>query len=184
MVTSAGPSNVSELPTSAGQYSAFTDILILGDLNLNSISADRQQAIVEWVRSGGALVVTGGDANMSSGKISEALPVSYIGDSWGIVTPRVDVQSWYRAGVTWSDCPGWSGFKRSRIREQASSVVLATSVVGADSSSSYPLVVTCRLGSGRIVVFTSDLTSRWGRAVLQQWGSAGKFYASLVDAAR
>lgn len=183
-VTSAQAARVSELPQSAGGYAAFTDVLILGDLRFSSIGDAQQQAVADWVRGGGSLVVTGGDADMSSGKIADVLPVDFTGDSWGQISAQVNAPPWFRSVVNWSGCPGWSGFKKSRLQGDTSSTVVALSAVSANGSSSYPLVVSSRLGAGRIVVFTSDLTPKWGTSVVARWSSAGAFYASLVDAAR
>ncbi|MEE8171000.1 MAG: hypothetical protein V3T70_10670, partial [Phycisphaerae bacterium] len=60
---------------------AFADALVMDDLDYSRLEADQQQAIVDWVRAGGRLLLSAARnwQSLRDGPLSEALPVKLTG---------------------------------------------------------------------------------------------------------
>jgi hypothetical protein len=83
----AGYLTADRLPPVAMGYQAL-DVLMLNNPDFSAISSDQQQAIVDWVKSGGQLVAWAGDAPLPAGNnpLADALPAVF-GDAHATVLP-------------------------------------------------------------------------------------------------
>lgn len=150
-----------------------TAVLLWDDLSPDALTPQQQTAIADWVRFGGQLIVNGAEA-------SEAIAKTSLGDLLPL-TPSGNIELDPDAGAellqNWAVATDTSTEKQiALLREQSARVAVdgplsSDAVAVADSGS---LVVTRRVGRGRVVQTRFDVTSDW----LINWQS----YDSFVNA--
>ena len=134
-----------ELPTSAIGYDAL-DVLVLNAPDFTNLSTEQQQAIVEWVRVGGNLLVWPGDTPIpSSGPLLDALPCR-IGDTAVIELSAEDLKA---AGLS----PRFGKLPARELSPAPGAVPLQ--LLGTDRVTAYQ----GRVGLGRVLVSPVDLAS-------------------------
>ena len=130
----------SELPDSAFAYK-WADAVILADLSLDTLTDPQWQALTQWVKDGGALIVSGGsDLNRFKAKQVDALlPIAPAGIRQ--LTALTALQDRYEEPVKVTSVPVVSG----SLRADASPVCTQGDI---------PLLSYRRLGNG-VVIFTA-----------------------------
>ena len=150
-----------------------TAVLLWDDLSPDALTPRQQTAIDDWVRFGGQLIVNGAEA-------SEAIAKTSLGDLLPL-TPSGNVELDPDAGAellrNWAVATDTSTDKQiALLREQSARVAvdgpLSSDAVAVAGSGS--LVLTRRVGRGRVVQTRFDVTSDW----LINWQS----YDSFVNA--
>jgi len=181
-------------PTTAAELSAY-DVIVLSDIGANSFqlppetwlegksSPDRLQVLADWVRSGGALMMAGGylsfqgfqaRANFARSAIADVLPVTM-----SDYDDRVEASAGAAvAGSTNelgalidSSAPVLLGYNRVFATESAT--VHAT--VGDDV-----LIATATPGSGRSLVWTSDIGPHWCPKEFVEWSGFAPLMAGMI----
>ncbi len=150
-----------------------TAVLLWDDLSPDALTPPQQTAIADWVRFGGQLIVNGAEA-------SEAIAKTSLGDLLPMI-PTGNIELDPDAGAellqNWAVATDSSTEKQvALLREQSARVAVdgplsGDAVAVADCGS---LVLTRRVGRGRVVQTRFDVTSDW----LINWQS----YDSFVNA--
>jgi uncharacterized membrane protein len=166
-----------KFPRDVEGLSAY-DVVILSDIGYNSFvlpnetwlegkrSGNPLRALVEWTRGGGGLMMAGGylsfqgfqaRANFARSPLAEVLPVTMIESDDRVEAPegaavRV-ADAGHQVGAAWpAGAPDLLGYNYVTAKDDAT--VVAT--VGDDV-----LVATAEVGSGRSLVWTSDIGPHW-----------------------
>ena len=203
-LTSAGhevtylPNHVAadQFPRTVEQLSAY-DVVVLSDIGANTLllhpstflrgqpRPNALDAITEWVRGGGALLMVGGylsfqgieaKANYRNTRLAEILPVLMeVGDDreetpQGVSPTVVDPSHPMLDGLegTWPEVLGYQ-----RLEATSGSQVLVT--VG-----DHPLVVVGTAGVGRTMAFASDMGPHWIPVEFLQWDGYAQFWQQAV----
>jgi uncharacterized membrane protein len=174
------------------------DVVVLSDIGANSlllapetfeqsaIRPNRLQAIEQYVRAGGGLLMIGGYLSFAGidGKaryhgtpIEDALPVTISATDDRVEAPQGVVPAVTAPGhpVTEGlpeDWPALLGYNRVTARRAATVAVTC----GAD-----PLVACGSYGAGRSAVFTSDCAPHWGPPAFLDWPGYPALWANLVS---
>lgn len=190
LVTSTFPATVEALR----EY----DVVIISDCGRNNLTMypnmftvpmgpDRLQAIADYVRQGGALVMAGGwlsfqgyqaKASYHGTPVEDVLPVEIspfddrVETTQGAPVRVLDADHPVLAGLP-SEWPEFLGYQRLVPKPGAD--VLA--VVGSDARD--PLVAVWRVGEGRAMAFTSDLAPHWGTDFVK-WDHYGAFWSKAL----
>jgi uncharacterized membrane protein len=190
LVTSTFPSTVEELR----KY----DVVIISDCGRNNLTMypnmfvvpmgpDRVEAIADYVRQGGALIMAGGwlsfqgyqaKASYHGSAIEAVLPVEIsafddrVETTQGAPVRVLKGDHAVLAGIP-AAWPQFLGYQRVVAKEGAE--VLA--VVG--DSGSDPLVAVWSVGQGRAMAFTSDLAPHWGTDFVK-WDHYGAFWSKAI----
>ena len=132
------------LPSAAVGYDSL-DLLVLDRPNFSALTADQQQAMAEWVRGGGRLLLwPGTDPIPPNGPLIDLLPARF----GQVTTLKVDEKTVAAAGLP------------ARFGE-----IPAREMTAAPAADKIPLfggaaeVVTCRVGYGKIAVLPFDASS-------------------------
>ena len=134
-----------ELPTSAIGYDCL-DVLVLNAPDFTAVLPEQQQAILEWVRTGGNLLLWPGDTPVpESGPLLDALPCR-IGNTTVIEMSPDELKA---AGL--SPRFGQLPARVLQPREDSTQVVL----LGSERVTAYER----RLGLGRVLVCPTDLSA-------------------------
>lgn len=137
----------------------------------------RKEALAEWVRRGGRLLVCAGrnvDLLAGSPELAEMLPVNLNGSS------EVDVQrvAWKNGGAAGDEPIGKVSLARMTPRADRDAAVLAAARSGA-SAPELPLVVRGSYGLGRVTVVAMDIDEQ----PVVGWKSYGLFVPELAQRA-
>ena len=173
------------------------DVIVLSDIGANSFqlppetwlegksSPDRLGLLAQWVHDGGALMMAGGylsfqgfqaRANFARSAIAPALPVTMsdyddrIEASAGAVVSGVGQSD--LAGLVGSGAPVLLGY--NRVEAKSDATVHAT--VGDDV-----LIATGNYGSGRSLVWTSDIGPHWCPTPFVQWSGFQPLMAGMIQ---
>jgi len=144
-----------ELPTAAIGYDCL-DVLVLNAPDFTTLSIEQQQAIAEWVRGGGNLLLWPGDSPVpEAGPLLDALPCR-IGNS-GVI--ELSAEELKAAGLP----PRFSRLPSRLLSpgEDAESVKL----LGSDRITGYQR----RLGLGRVLMCPIDLASLQFTPASKSW---------------
>lgn len=184
-----------KFPSSAAELAHY-DVVVLSDIGANSFqlppetwlegkaSADRLGALAQWVHDGGALMMAGGylsfqgfqaRANFARSRIAPALPVTMhhyddrIEASEGAAVRGTagKLSSLVAAGA-----PALLGYNRVEAKPDA--IVHAT--VGEDV-----LIATGTYGSGRSLVWTSDIGPHWCPQTFVEWSGFQPLMAGMIQ---
>ena len=155
-----------ELPDSPYAYK-WVDAVILADLSLDTITDARWDALIKWVKNGGALIVSGGsDINRFRAKqLQELLPVSPEGvKQVGALSALAD---------------------RYQVPVRVTSVPLVTGALRADSATlcaqgDVQLLSSRRLGNGVVIFCAFDLLHPEIRA----WPGQPAMWEEIMQAAQ
>lgn len=191
------PSHVAAnaFPDSVAGLGAF-DAVILSDIGANTLllpdrtfarsepSGNRLQALGEWVRGGGGLLMVGGYLTFQGieGKaayhgtaVDEVLPVALAATDdrqehpEGVVPETIEPTHPVAAGLTgWPALLGWN-----RAQPRADAQVVAR--IGGD-----PLIALRRVGRGRSAVFASDCGPHWGPPPFLAWAGYAPLWRNLA----
>lgn len=181
-------------PRTVDALSAY-DVVILSDVGANSFVLPQETwlagqrvdnplvALADWTRGGGGLMMAGGylsfqgfqaRANFARSPIADVLPVGMhdfddrAETPQGAATAVVDTD--HPVGQAWTGgAPQLLGYNVVTPREDAT--VVAT--VGSD-----PLIATREVGSGRSLVWTSDIGPHWCPETFLEWDG----FAPIVGA--
>jgi hypothetical protein len=137
----------SRLPGAAIGYDAL-DLLILNQPDLNRMQADQQEAIVQWVRAGGRLVIWPGAEPVAGGAILEILPAR-IGQNQSF---QVDAKAIEDAGLS-------ARFAKLKGRELSPLPGAAAVPMFAGSGlKSIPAAFRWRAGFGQVLLLPVDVS--------------------------
>lgn len=177
-----------------GQY----DVIILSDIGANSIQLapgvfehftpgmDRLQALADWTRNGGGLVMIGGYLSFSGFQARAAfrntalagvLPVEMLAedDRWELpagMCANVEKAGHPVLGSASGQWPSLLGYNRTVLKEGAELVA----TLNGD-----PLIALSEQGSGRSAVFTSDCSPHWApKAFCEDWSGYQEIFSGIV----
>ncbi|MBN1187110.1 MAG: hypothetical protein JXB49_32830 [Bacteroidales bacterium] len=187
---------LSMFPQTMEQLSKF-DVIIISDCGRNTLTnypdmykvpmgPDRIALIADYVRQGGALIMTGGyvdfqgfqgKGNYHGSAIEEVLPVNIMATD-----DRVEPPQGVEVKILKSDHPILEGIPKEwplfigyqKVFPKKGSEVLAT--IGEDD----PMIVLGETGKGRAMAFTTDLTPHWGTA-FAKWEYYSKFWYQVIN---
>lgn len=183
-------------PRTVAELSAF-DVVVLSDIGANTLllppgtflrgqsQPNALDAITEWVRGGGALLMVGGylsfqgieaKANYRNTRLAEILPVVMeVGDDreetpQGVHPVAAESAHPVTAALhgTWPEVLGFQ-----RLQAASGSQVLVT--VG-----DHPLVVVGAAGRGRTMAFASDMGPHWIPAEFLAWDGYDRFWRQAI----
>jgi hypothetical protein len=139
------------------------DVIVLGDLPVNGITVRQEQALIDWVRAGGLLIVSPGvvDPHYEDTLIEKHLPVTILGARLVNSLPGLEK----RYGKI-----DFSGDRTALVE-----VAVRDGTVRI-SSGDFPLVVTRELGLGRITFVAFDIRDQRIKA----WPHLQSVYADLM----
>ena len=187
------PQDFPKTVTECEQY----DVIVLSDIGANSLqlppetwlhgqaSPSRLDALNEWVHAGGGLMMAGGylsfqgfqaRANFARSPLAKSLPVTMsdfddrVECSAGEKARAVGTTHNLSALVT-SETPNLLGYNRVFAKEGAE--VVAT--VGEDV-----LIATGSYGSGRTLVWTSDIGPHWCPQEFLDWSGFAPLMAGMI----
>ena len=172
------------------------DVVVISDVGANSFlltpktfvrserTPDKLQALAEWVRGGGGLLMVGGymsftgiDAKARFGQsaLADVLPVKMLDTDDRVERPdgveaTTDGHHASIDGLATS-WPPLLGYNRVVAREGATTVATC----GDD-----PLLVVGSAGAGRTAAFTSDLAPHWAPPEFLAWDGYGRLWHQLV----
>ncbi len=181
-------------PRTVAELSSY-DVVILSDIGANSFLLPPQTwlegrpsdnplvSLVEWIKSGGGLMMAGGylsfqgfqaRANFARSPIAEVLPVTMLDCDDRVEAPQgaavVLSEPDHPVGRAWqSGAPQLLGYNLVQPRDEAEVVAR----VGGDV-----LIATMEIGRGRSLVWTSDIGPHWCPAPFLAWGG----FPALVGA--
>lgn len=187
------PSTIEDL----GAY----DVVVVSDIGANSFllapdtwltgksRPNRLALLAEWVRGGGGLMMAGGylsfqgfqaRANFARSPLAEVLPVLISDYDDRVEAPEgarpALVRPDHPIGATWrGTAPSILGYNRVVAKPEAT--IVAT--VGEDV-----LIAAAEVGSGRSVVWTTDIGPHWCPAELSRWEGFDPVMAALIRWAR
>ena len=173
------------------------DVIILSDIGANSFllpqgtwlhgrpSTNRLRNLCDWVRGGGALMMAGGylsfqgfqaRANFARSPLADILPVTMSDYDDRVEVPEGVVPILgapeHAIGRAWTqNAPALLGYNRVVAKPEAQ--VVAT--VNGDV-----LIATAEYGSGRSLVWTSDIGPHWCPNEFIQWPGFDELMASMV----
>ncbi len=174
------------------------DVLILSDIGANSLllhpdtflrgkpTANRLKLIRDWTYDGGSLVMCGGYysfAGINAGAfyhrtpVEEALPVSIspyddrVETPEGVTAEVLEPEHPILAGVS-GEWPVLLGY--NRVHPSPGATVLVR--VGDD-----PLLAVGGHGSGRTLVWTSDIAPHWCPERFTEWEGYGRIWAQAAE---
>jgi len=159
------------------------DLLILGDIPATWFDTDRVNAIQDFVKEGGGLVMIAGHnhapASFSTTTLAEVLPVEFL-PTKHTIDPEARPQAWQpvlttageRADMmmladtaednvkTWKALPGWYWhYPVTKLRPGATALLVHPTAKAADQP--MPLVATHYYGKGQVVFMGVEETWRW-----------------------
>lgn len=186
-----------DFPDTADALLSNWDVVVIGDVGSDSFllhpgmydsgsaQANRLNAVADFVRSGGGLLMIGGYLSFTGYRgmarygrtaLASALPVSMLdhddrvecpeGIHPGVAAPDHPILS----GVT-GDWPALLGYNQVRANQDGR--VLAS--VGDD-----PLLVVGHFGQGRSAAFASDCAPHWATPEFLAWKHYGTVFSQLV----
>jgi uncharacterized membrane protein len=185
-----------DFPATAEELSQY-DVVVLSDIGANSFqlppetwlegkaSPDRLGALAQWVEHGGALMMAGGylsfqgfqaRANFARSALAPVLPVTMadyddrIEVSAGAAVSAVSGTD--LAGLVPSGAPVLLGY--NRVEAKADATVHAK--VGDDV-----LIATGAYGSGRTLVWTSDIGPHWCPTPFVEWSGFQPLMAGMIQ---
>lgn len=187
------PTKFPRTPEALAQW----DVIVLSDIGYNSFqlppetwldgapSADALANLAEWTRAGGGLMMAGGylsfqgfqaRANFRTSPLADVLPVSMeVGDDRREIPAGahpVVVDAAHPLGALWAEePPALLGYNHVEPKEGAD--VVAT--VNGDV-----LVAAQEVGSGRSLVWTSDIGPHWCPDPFLQWEGFGPLMAGMI----
>mgnify|MGYP001206021479 CR=1 FL=1 len=183
-------------PASAGELDKF-DVVVLSDIGANSFqlppetwldgksSPDRLAVLADWVQNGGKLMMAGGylsfqgfqaRANFARSKIAQVLPVvlSDYDDreevSAGAVVSAVGKSD--LASLVGAEAPPLLGYNKVEAKPEAT----VHAKVDQDV-----LIATAEFGSGRSLVWTSDIGPHWCPSPFVNWSGFQKLMAGMIQ---
>ncbi|MCL3863305.1 glutamine amidotransferase [Actinotalea sp. K2] len=186
-----------DFPQDAGLLRNRHDVVVIGDVGSDSFllhpgvysarapQRDRLQSLVDFVRSGGGLVMIGGYLSFSGYRgmagygrtaLADVLPVIMgTGDDRverpaGVAAEPATPDHPVLAGVT-GPWPPLLGYNRVQAAEGSELIVTI-----ADE----PLLVLGTAGRGRTAAFTSDCAPHWATDEFLAWEHYGTLFANLV----
>jgi uncharacterized membrane protein len=184
-----------KFPTTAAELSKY-DVIVLSDIGANSFqlppetwlewkpSPDRLGTLAQWVKDGGALMMAGGymsfqgfqaRANFARSAIAGVLPVTMFDfDDRAEASSGAAVKgvSDSLGALISSDAPALLGYNRVEAKPDAT--VHAT--VGDDV-----LIATGTYGSGRSLVWTSDIGPHWCPGQFVAWSGFQPLMAGMIQ---
>lgn len=173
------------------------DVIILSDIGANSFllpqetwlqgrpSTNRLKNLSEWVRGGGALMMAGGylsfqgfqaRANFARSPLAEVLPVTMVDYDDRVEVPEGAVPTLdapdHPVGRAWQEeAPVLLGYNRVVAKPEAQVVASVNGDV---------LIATAEYGSGRSLVWTSDIGPHWCPTEFIGWSGFDGLMASMV----
>jgi uncharacterized membrane protein len=184
-----------QFPSSANELSAY-DVIVLSDIGANSFqlppetwlegkaSPDRLQTLAQWVKDGGALMMAGGylsfqgfqaRANFARSAVAEVLPVTMSDfDDRAEASSGAAVKgvSDSLGALISSDAPALLGYNRVEAKPDAT----LHATVGGDV-----LIATGEYGSGRSLVWTSDIGPHWCPTPFVKWSGFAPLMAGMIQ---
>lgn len=182
-------------PRSVAQLDAY-DVVIISDIGANSFlltpetwkqglpSENSLQALVEWTRRGGGLMMAGGylsfqginaTANFARSPLAEALPVDMLLCDDRVETPEgaaITVHTpTHPLAALLDGAPQLLGFNEVKLREGAELVA---------SVNSHPLLATQHFGEGRSLAWTSDIGPHWCPQPFLDWEGFSPLVAGMI----
>ncbi len=157
------------LDMTESQLNAFK-VVILGNFSAEELNDDRARSLLQFVTTGGSLIVLGGDRAWSAEglvrtALNEILPIARPGHADPIegnfpltLTPEgAGHEAFLTDDETWETLPAvMSVFPGSRIKAGASTLIEAETPHGKQ-----PVLVSQRYGAGKIVAVLTDSLWRW-----------------------
>lgn len=186
-----------DFPGSAEALGRY-DVIVLSDIGANSIQLapavferftpgeDRLQALADWTRAGGGLVMIGGYLSFSGFQaraafrntaIADVLPVGMLAedDRWELpsgLTAKVEAAGHPVLGSAGDQWPALLGYNRTTLRPGAE---LVASINGD------PLIALSEQGAGRSAVFTSDCSPHWAPvAFCEEWPGYRQVFDGII----
>ncbi|MFL4476347.1 glutamine amidotransferase [Paeniglutamicibacter sp. MACA_103] len=186
-----------DFPGSADALAAY-DVVILSDIGANSIQLapavferfepgeDRLQALADWTRAGGGLVMIGGYLSFSgihargafrNTAIADVLPVEMLAedDRWELPAGKsavVEVSGHPVLGAAGEEWPALLGYNRTVLKADAELVA----TLNGD-----PLIALSEQMKGRSAVFTSDCSPHWApTAFCEDWDGYREIFDGIV----
>ena len=144
------------------------DLLVLNRANVNRLDADAQQAIADWVRAGGTVLMWPGNDPIPAGPLADVLPC------------RVGRPATYPISTATRSALDLTGKFKAMQGSELTPAAGATPIQlwPADQGGGAAAVAyTRRVGFGRITVAPFDA----GRFEFNSTSSGKKFYAALTD---
>jgi uncharacterized membrane protein len=183
-------------PADMAALSAY-DVVILSDIGANSFllpqetwlrgrpSTNRLKNLCDWVRDGGALMMAGGylsfqgfqaRANFARSPLADVLPVTMFDYDDRVevpegVAPTLEAVD-HPIGHAWQpDAPALLGYNRVLAKPDAQVVASVNGDV---------LIATAEYGSGRSLVWTSDIGPHWCPTDFLDWPGFDGLMAAMV----
>jgi uncharacterized membrane protein len=163
-------------PHALGRYS----IVVLSDVEAWRLSSRHWEALDQYVRSGGGLLLVGGAYGLGAGGWDACPLVSMLpvvvepGCEWRPVRVAVTaVDHPLARAVPWAECPEFRGMNPVRAKDLGF-------VVLSDRVSGMPLLAVRQWGRGCVAAFSSDITAVWG-AEFNRWEHFPVFMKVLLD---
>jgi len=184
-----------DFPSSQEALSEY-EVIVLSDIGANSFqlppetwlegksSTNRLATLAKWVHNGGALMMAGGylsfqgfqaRANFARSRIAEVLPVTMSDFDDRVEVSEgapVRAEKGELAKLVNDGAPSLLGY--NRVFAKADATVHAS--VGEDV-----LIATGTYGSGRSLVWTSDIGPHWCPASFVEWSGFGKLMAGMIE---
>ena len=137
--------------------------VVLADANFSGASPAAREALVTWVECGGTLVVPGGPLApaVASGPFAPLLPAAVTGTA--VLSDLSPVGA-------------WAGPPLPASSTLAAQLALAPDAEVLCGSRAQPLIVSRRLGAGRVVMTSFDYTG----APVKYWGGQQAFWSKLL----
>jgi uncharacterized membrane protein len=183
-------------PFEAAALDAY-DVVVLSDIGTNSFllppetwlhgrpTADRLKVLAEWVRGGGALMMVGGylsfqgfqaRANFARSPIADVLPVTMSDYDDRVEVPAGAVPTLeakdHPIGRAWQPgAPVLLGYNRVRAKPDAEVVASVNGDI---------LIAAGEYGSGRSLVWTSDIGPHWCPDEFVAWPGFAGLMAAIV----
>lgn len=159
------------LPSSALKWTT-TAYLLWDEMPPETLTADQQQALVDWLHWGGQLIISGpGTLDTLKGSFIEPYLPAIGGDSWTLDQQALEPLNYWRVGSVGRDLKvvqPWTGVKLQLHPEAERSERFHLGVE--------PLVADRRVGRGRVVVTAFRLSQR----ELVDWPSFDGFFNACL----
>ena len=186
-----------KFPHSADELDKY-DVIVLSDIGTNSFllpietwlqgksTPNRLKLLADWVENGGALIMAGGylsfqgfeaKARFAGSAVERVLPVTCLTHDDRVEAPEgaqpviVDASHPVLAGVP-AGMPALLGYNKVVLKPGATLVAS----VGGD-----PLIATSQVGTGRSLVWTSDIGPHWCPEPFVQWSGFAPLMANMID---